>query len=303
MKRVELLIEEVRELTGNQRYDANSGVSQYKMVRALKNAQLEIFKRIVSAKNDLFIEEPGEYVTCISGQSLYDYPQNIYLQNIDAIQWTQNRTDFVPLNKGLSKDRKSSQNGYASTYILRKNGFVLSPPISSGELLITYVKRAYDLEKRSGKISAVTQGAGAVTSITLDAAETSFDATYLNKLLTLCVVDKHGVLKAANIEFTSVDSGTGVITMSSHSLEDGESIAVGDYVTAGPFTCNTSELPDMCEPELIKFAQYEIQYGDASKWTEEVKADINGRLESLVDNIAGPSRGVINVPLTNTFYL
>lgn len=305
MKRVELLIEEVRELTGNQRYDSNTGISQYVMVRALKNAQAEMYKQIVSSKNDMFKISDSEEIPIVPGQSLYDYPEDLYLQNIETMKWSQDRQNWLALKKASSKDDLSSQRGNAFSYLLRKNGFMLVPPASNGYLKPSYIQRIPDLEKRSGKISAVTVAGGEITAITLDVADESNDVTYLNKLMRLCIVDKHGVLKVKNVNFDSIHTGTGVVTLgSNHELSDIDSTpAVGDYVTAGPWTYNTSDLPDICEPTIIKHAEYQIRYGDASKWSDAVKEDMAQSFASVIDNLVAPSSDVHEIVISNTDYL
>lgn len=304
MRRVEVLINEIRELTGNQRYDANSGVSQYLMVRALKNAQVQLFKHIVNAKTMVFTKEVLTNV--VNAQELYSYPEDIYLMNIETMQWSvnpgQNGIDYINLFKGNSKDRMSSENGYAFAYIPRGDGFLLSPPLSNGVLRTTYVKRLFDLEKRSGKISVATMVGDQLTALTLNSAEISFDQSYLNLLQSLCVVDRFGNIKAKNIVIDSVASN-GVVTLSAHTLSAGESIAVGDFVTAGDWTANISVMPDICEAHLIKHATYEIRYGDASKWTAEALQDMAMSLETILSSFGNPNHDVTEIPITCTDYL
>ena len=299
MKRLELLIEEARELTGNTRYDADSGISQAIFVRFFKNAQDALQKGIANAKSKLLMVDTT--ATVVSGQEAYGYPSDLFLNNIDTLEYSSNGTDYgVPLKKGYTKDRRSSSNGSPSSYVLRKDDYLLVPPVSSGTLRINYIRKLPALEKRSGYISAVTQASGVVSAITVDVAEASFDGTWINKNYYLCVVDKHGARTVKNIPYTSVNTTTGVFTLpASFTLASGESIAVGNYITVGVDTYNLPDLADICESYLIKHAVYEAKYGDASQWSDKAVQDMNISLSSLLDSFSRSSDDITEIPITN----
>ena len=304
MKRVELLINEVRELTGDQRSDASTGPSQYVMVRALKNAQIELYKLIANCKEKTFSKE--KIIPVVPNAERYDYPDDMFLQNVVNLQWRNNpggNVDFINLYQLDSRDRVTTLNGYPFGYMRRGDGILTIPPLATGSLRLTYIKRIPDLEKRSGKISSVTVSNGSVTAMTLDASESSFDAKYINDLQAICIVDRYGKSKALNLEIMSVDPGTGVITFPTpQSLGDG-SVSVGDYVTAGFWTYNLSEMPDVCENYFIKYATYQIRYGDASNWTKEAVNDLAMTAESAVESFKDPQHDITEVLITNTDYM
>lgn len=303
MKRLELLIEEARELSGNQRYDSDSGISQAVFVRYFKNAQDTLQKAIAVAKSKLLLTE--EEITIVAGQEEYDYPSDIYLQAIDTMEYSDdNGNTWRPLNKAIIKDRSTASSGAAYGYVPRENGFILTPPLANGIIRVNYIKKLPLLEKRSGYISAVTTVGGQITAITLDVSETSFDATYLNKQNYLCIVDKFGDRKVKNVLYTSVNSGTGVITLpSNHTLGDGESVAVGDYITVGEDTYNRPDLEDICESFLIDYSVYSAKFGDMSKWTAEAIQQMNMNLSSLIESFARPNDDITQIPITNTDFL
>jgi hypothetical protein len=304
MRRAELLIDEIRAMTGNARADDDSGVSQKQMVRVLKNAQDSLFKNISNAKTRFLLKEV--LVDAVNNQDLYSYPFDLYLQNIESMQWSlhpgQNGIDYVNMTAGITKDRQSSENGYAFSYILRHNGYILSPPISNGKLRVTYQRRLPEIEKRSGQISSVTFASLNLSAMTLDPSESSFDRDYLNSVQTMSVVGKYGDIKARNIEITSVASN-GVVTLAAQDLPEGSTIAVGDYVTAGRYSVNASELPDICESHMLKHAIYETRYGDYSNWTKAAIDDLNMSLQTILDSFAIPTADVCDVPITSTDYL
>lgn len=304
MKYLELLIEEARELSGNQRYDANSGVSQAIFVRYFKNAQDALQKAIAIAKSKLLLVE--SIIPVVNQQEFYAYPSDLYLQNIDTIEWSDSASleNWVVLNKSISKDRRSNENGWAFGYIPRKDGFLLTPTLVAGNLRVNYIKKLPLLEKRSGRISAVTVSSGEITAITLNIAEGSFDGTYINKQFALCIVDRNGDRKVLNVQYDSVDTVTGVITLASnHVLISGESVAVGDFITVGTDTYNRPDLADICESYLIKHAVYEAKYGDKSNWTKEAINDLAMNIKDLLESFNRPSDDINPIPIINTDYL
>jgi hypothetical protein len=303
MKRLELLIEEARELSGNERYDADSGISQAVFVRYFKNAQDSLQKALAIAKTKLLLVE--KTIPVVNSQESYPYPDDLFLQNIDTIEWSDSGFDgWTPLRKCLLKDRRSSATGYAYGYITRKDDFLLTPPLTSGTLRLNYIKKLPALEKRAGKISAVTVSGGEITALTIDSTEDSFDAAALNKHLVLCVVDKNGERKVKGVEFSSVNSSNGVFTLgTNHALDVGESVSTGDFVVCGEDSYNRCSLDDISESYLLKYAVYEAKYGDKSKWTAEAVQDMTMSLSTLIESFSRPSDDVIEIPVTNLDFM
>lgn len=303
MRRLELLIDEARDLSQNTRYDSNSGISQKMFTRYFKNAYDQLYKEIQNTKSKFFIKESTEDV--VPGQALYPYPYDIYLFGIDTLEWSSNLSgdNYITLEKSINKERLSANASFPFGYIPKFDGFVLTPVLNKGRLRINYSKKLPQLEKRSGKISAITVTTS-ISAITLNTLEASFDASYLNSVQSFCIVSAAGSIKVRGVQITSVDSGTGVVTMSSHALQTGDlTPAVGDYVCAGDFTENLSPLPDICESYLIKHAVYEAKYGDSSQWTDAAIKDMSMCLGPIIEGFARPSEDIVKVPITNTDYL
>lgn len=301
MKRLELLIEEARELSQNSRYDSDSGKSQSVFVRYFKNAQDVILRAIQNSKSKFLILD--QIVPIVSGQELYSYPSRIYMQNIDTIEYSTDGVKYVPLTKCYAKDRNSQSLGFGFGYILRKDGFLLTPPVQSGFLRINYLLDINRPQIRQGRISALTLGSGVLSALTVDPSEASFDPTSINKENILCVCDKFGVQKAKNITYDSVNQSTGVFTLSSFTLDSGDSLAVGDYICVGENVTNKIELPTTCESFLILHATYQSKYGDSSSWTKEVKDDMSLHLDQLMDSFSRNSADLNQIPISNSNYL
>jgi len=304
MDRAELLIEEIRSQTQNTSYDSNFGVPQSDIVRYLRNAQDFLFSQAVQQKPKFFLEE--YIVDCVNDQEVYSLPERIYLGNLEMVEYSHsgNVREYYPLNVYQYIERDVTHTGSPSGYIRRNQEILLVPPAASGKLRISYIKEADKIDIRRGQISAVTDSGTQVTALTLDTTEASFDSTTLNKHYNLCVVDRYGNQKMKNIEFDSIDSGTGVVTLTaSHTYEDGETIAVGDYVVSGKNSANVSTLPDTCERFLIKHSVYEVKFGDASKWSDKVKNDVLDLANDIIGGFQSIENDIANIPITATDYL
>lgn len=297
------MISEARRQSNNTRYDANSGVPQATFVQYFQNAQDDLEKEAKSSKGKYFRKYTAPFAV-VPNQELYSYPDDIYMQSIDTIEWAQDNINFLPLFLQYPKDRLSNQNGWAYGYIPNHNGYLLTPTLASGFLRVTYIFSLPRVQIRQGQISAVTQLGDVVSAITVNIASTGFDATAINEQNYLCVVDRDGNQNAINIEYDSINSGTGVLTLTApHTLSSGETISVGDYICVGTNTINKPLWPDVIESYLIKYAVYQAKLGDSSNWTKAVQDDVRRMIISCVDSLAMPNDDIQQVSITNTNYL
>jgi hypothetical protein len=301
LRRLELLITEARKQSQNIRYDADSGLSQSTFVQYFQNAHDTIMREAVNTKGKFLLKD--KLMPVVYGQEKYAYPNDIYLYNVDTMEWASNGSDFITLSSAITKDRFSNEIGYPFGYICRADGILFAPPVDSGTFRINYIKKMNALQTRAGLISAVTTTSTQVTALTLDAAEASFNPADLNEVYYLCVVDKFGVQKMKNVLFTSVNTTTGVVTLPAFTFESGETIAVGDYVVLGKDATNLPEWPDTFESYLIKYAVFEAKEGDSSQWSKAVKQGMQEHLSQLVSSLSRLSDDFTPIPLQNTDYL
>lgn len=297
MKRVEPLIDLVRQITGNTRYDSNSGISQSVMALYLNNAQDELMKAMVDSKTKFLQKEA--VVSVVNGQQEYNYPSDIYLQNIDTMQWTQDNISFVNMTRGYTKYRFNNQNAYAFGYYTKNSGYVLTPPLTTGSLYINYMRKLPRMAVRSGTISAVTIAGGNLTALSVSTSG-FYNAAEIASDNFLCVVDYLGNIKLAGVQY-SAESG-GVFTIVSTAIT-GSNPAVGDYIVIGKYATNIPELPDICEGFLLKYAEYNVKYGDASRWSTEIAKDMMLTASSLVESISSNNQDTNEILITNYDYL
>lgn len=301
MRRVEQLISIARELSQNQNYDANSGVSQNVFVQYLKSGQATMLRNFVLAKSKALLN--SSITAVVNGQAEYSYPTDIYLQNIDTLEWSSNQVEWTPVEKCITKERVSANSSFPFGYIPTEDGIILSPPLSSGYLRFNYIRQAKTPEKRAGIISAVTLAGGQITALTVNVSESSFDGSYINQDYYLSVVDKYGAVKMANVPYTSVNTGTGAFTLSAYTYAAGESAAVGDYIIIGQNVTNKPEFKEMTEDYLIQYMVYSAKFGDASKWSDEANKHMIRLLGEVIEAYAQPDADRSSIPIINTDYM
>ena len=300
MKRLEQMIDMARKLSGNTSYGPGSGITQDVFVQYFNNAQDSLSKEVINLKTKFlkkFVNVP-----VVSGQERYDYPYDCYMQHIDTIQPINQNGSIMgtPLTKSYTKEKLSNRTGFPYGYILQNDGWYLNPPINNGVLQVTYSKFVPRLQKKNGQITTATVVAGTLTALTVSTAG-AYDSDEINLDYFLCVVDKHGVQKARNIEYSS--QAAGVFTLNPQAIGEGQSINVGDFIVIGKNTTNQPEWPDVCESYLIKHAVYDAKYTDASTWSDEAKKDMTDFFISLSGSFATLSDDISEIPITNFDYL
>jgi hypothetical protein len=301
MRRVEQLIDMARKLSGNTSYDSNSGVPQDVFVQYFNNAQDSLMKEVVNLKTKFLLKQVN--VPVVNNQERYEYPQDLYMQHIDTIQWlnSQNGTYYQTLYKSYVKEKITTSTAYPFGYVMQNDGYHLNPPINAGTLQISYIKKVPTLQIRSGIISsAVVNGSNQLTALSVT-NNSIYNESAINDDYFLCVVDKFGNQKAINVEYTSVLNG--VFTLNPYQLEDGETVSVGNYVLVGKNTVNLPQWPDICESYLIKHAVYDAKYSDASPWSAEAKADMAMSFAALSGSFATLSDDVTDIMISTTDYI
>lgn len=299
MKRLELLIELARAQSQNVRFDSDSGIPQKIFVQYFQNAQDSLLKEVMNAKTKFWLKE--KIYNVVSGQEQYSYPDDIYMTNIDTVEWSTNNLTYFDLQKAITKERLTARIGYAYGYIPRHDGFIITPPLDAGYLRVTYLSRPNNIGKRSGKITAVTFVGSNLTSLSVDLNGAEYDLSEINNQNYLCVVDKFGTKKATNIQYDSCTAG--VFSSPSYTLASGESITVGDYIVVGKNMTNVFEWPDICESYLLKHAIYEAKYGDSSMWSKEQKSDMVAERATLLTSFYMNSDDTAGIPITSADYL
>jgi len=289
-------------LSQNTRYDADAGLPQDIFVQFFNNAQDSLLKEVINSKSKFF--KKTTTIPVVSGQEIYSYPDDMFVQHIDTLQWSQvafRQTYYTTLFRSYVKERVTSQIGYAFSYVPYEDGFHLNPPLGNGQLILAYTRKPDRLGKRAGKITSFTNTLGILSALSVNSSEVSYDETEINNQNYLCIVSRDGTIKARNISYDSCSAG--IFSLSPFTLDATDTLAVGDYIVIGKNVANISSFPDICESYLLKHAVYEAKYGDSSQWNQEAKVDMAMNLSQLIASFASMSDDVIEIPITNTDYL
>lgn len=288
MRRTELLITQARRATENQDYNESTGISDEEYIQYLNDAQDRLYSLIQSMFPKLFQKE---YVVALTAdQEAVDLPADLYnssrIENVEYSH-TGNAKDYFTLDNGVSYERLNGSAGLPCYYIRRSTQILLQPKNQSGsaKVRMEYQKNILRLDKRRGKVTAVTLNTGTseITSLTLDTTTLNADdITAVQDAEYGTIVNRLGTVQMAALPIESIDSSTGVVTLfSGFTYDTGETIAVGDYLCVGPYSSTHSELPDTCERYFIVSAQHRVLGRDSSsdqnsmKQTEvEIEGDI-----------------------------
>lgn len=299
-RRIELLIRDSRDHTGNQSYGDNDGIPQRVWVRHFNDAQDRLFNRITQTHGSLYKKK--SFLDIEAGEAEIDLPVDVYLRhNIQKVEFsrTGNAKDYVSLSLVAPLEEQSIP-AYPDSYFLRDGVLVLSPipntSIANG-IRLNYQYNIPRLDIRRAKISAVGQVGDTINTITLadDAYLTTLNETDLENEMVdyVCVVDKDGTIKAVAIPFGSYDSSTRVLTVDTgHDLSTDETVTVGDYIVFGSYSTTHCVLPPNCERYLQKYAETLVQIGSSnsdavsnSKVLNDIEEDILASFETLEEDI------------------
>jgi hypothetical protein len=271
------------------------------------SAQKRLQGKIVGVHADLFNQDQD--IDVVSRQEAYDCPSDTYqgtmVSNV-AYSGTGQEADYFPLSEGSIKDRAAGLYGTPSKWIPKGKKILLARVATTGKLRVTYCQALPTLDKRRGKVSAVTLNAGTrqITALTLDASTfDETDATWLTDHAYITVVDKDGEIQMKAIPITAIDTATGVVTVDTFTYEEGEVIAVGDYVCGGKRATTHSQLPDNCEDYLLRTMTLKALHKDSSGDSKEWTAELVEMEDVIVTGFAEQNQDVNYVPVTDGDYL
>lgn len=304
MKRVDLLIKQIRRATENEEFSDSIGITDDEILQYLNDAQTRLQSKIADSNTSIFIVD---YITdTVKGQEAYDLPENTLLGNmvksVEHAQSGANDEDFYKLEYVTLYERNTNVDGIPSWYS-RRNGQVLLSPLpqnSTGRIRIQYVRKLAELDKRRGIVSSVTLNTTdrTITELKLDPAGTPpIDSDSLGDRDYMTIVDRYGNVKMKNIPFDSIDTATGVVTITSgFTYDEGETIAVGNYCAGGTESTTHSELPDICERYLLAYAQTKLLARDSSVDVAEQLTELTSMERDLMKIFADPEDDVVRVP-------
>lgn len=310
MQRLELLIKRARAESLNKEYSTVVGIPQEDFVSWANEAQDRLFSEAIKQHPKYFLAE--KIIDSVSNQEAYDLPERIYLSHIENMEYSVDGTElnYYRLDQAKLPERISYPVGNPGYYIRRSKQFLLVPAPQNGgaaKIRVNYVKEIPRLDIRRAKISAVTASSTAVTALTLTAADlaTLDPGGELANNNYLSIVDRDGNLLMAGLEYDSVNTGTGVVTITggSFTFESGESISTSDYVVIGEYACNKPDLPNTAERYLIEWMTYRATFRDGSQRSKDQKALCDEILVDTIGSFADIDHDISSVTIINTDYL
>jgi hypothetical protein len=320
MERIDNLIRQVREQTGNQVYSGTQGIQQREFVRHANAAQTRIYNRILQERSSLFTKVG--YLDTTAGTAVYTLPTDVFLKhNLIKVDYSHNgaATNYSPLTLRTPRQEVSTS-GYPDSYFLRHGQIVVSPIPSSSVtngLRLNYQYVIPTLDIRRGKITTVTTAGSYLASVTLDTAtglvtdETIADlATGLDYVDYISCVSKDGVISSSTSGIplaagsTKYVSSTGVLSfLASTSLTASNPIVAGDYVVFGKYATTHSQLPDLCERYLADYMALRIQMRDSSAESGDTAPVLAAMEQEILDAIGNLEEDLPGIPILDSSML
>lgn len=277
MRRTDVLVSIARQIARTQTLsDGSASISDDLIIYYMNEGKNRITGLLSSLKN---VQRPlVAYVeiSLVGGQQAYTIPDRLAMnKHIHDVQYSTSGTtdDYVPLPKLQLFNQDPYSSNYAVGYFVASGQIYVVPPpvVSTGKIRVFYDRTPDDLDKRRGRITAVTGLTSTTfTSITIATTpdETSTPVNLTNSEY-ITVVDDQGTVQAYAIPFGSYVTATDVWTPRSgfSFTRPGDAIEVGDYVVFGKYSTTNCSLPDEIEPYLI-------QYSAACMLDQESSADI-----------------------------
>jgi hypothetical protein len=267
MRRAELLETHVRRVTGNTRTGSTDGISSEDFFQFFTDAQLMLQRRILTRHSKAFKAETTWSADGLESRAL---PADIFGQSVISLEYsaTGNAQDYRVLERRTHLERISTD-GDPLFYVVEGSTLLLGPYPRTGTLRLTYNRQLPRVDKRRGTVSSHTKSTTALTALTL-AGYTAADFALFDHLT---VVDFNGTVKMRGIPYTSVNSGSGVVSIyaSSYTFPSGSTMTNGEYFCLGEYASTHVSLPDFCEDFVLAYCAKRIFNRDSS--TDAVDAD------------------------------
>lgn len=310
MRPLEALIAQARRGTENEDVGVERGIADIEFIQYFNDAQDHLQGEIIKHNPTNFTRQT--FIDIVSNQEAYTLPTDAFLDNrlvnIDVSQ-TGRRDDYYPLRKRTLRERNSYLNPDVDGYILRGSEILLDPIPQFGTtngLRVNYVYKLLDLDVKRFEVSAVTLDTvnRQITSLTienLNGTGGDLDETklaILNEDNFLTVIDRLGNVKMKSVDFDSIASSTGVVTInSSFVYEEGESISTGDFICKGKRSTNRAELDSDIERFLLAYVYWKILKRDSSQDSAEAQAEMLALRDEIVNNYKDGTDDIEFIPL------
>ena len=253
-KSLTILLDEVRTSAEEKDFSSTTGITDAEVIRFLNQGKNIIYRKLINASQNLFTKKISYNIA--RDQKEVTLPYDIYGKNrILDVKVFENDCAYQVKYATEKHDIRSSVGRPTKYYRLSDSIRLIPKNDESRTLELTYIVNIPRLDKKAASVDSVTILDNVITALTFNTSTDSVNLTELDKYVQFTVVNRKGQIKAANIEFDSIDSGTGVVTLTAgQTLSAGETIAPGDIVVPGPYSSTHSGLELDVEEYAIEYA-------------------------------------------------
>lgn len=229
MRRVELLIKDVRRQTGNEEFSETRGTKDDEIVRYIREAQQRLYNLILQQHPHVFVKEG--FIDTINGQEEYSLPSDIYLRsNIVKVEYSQTgRPENYYFLDLRSLSQRVSYQGEPSFYIPRNGKILLNPipqtSVSNG-VRVNYQYKIPEIDRRRGSVNypILDSDDRQIQEIVL-LNDSILDANSLEDADYVCIVNKDGDFLMKDIPVLEYDASNFRIAVpGSFTYQTGETI-------------------------------------------------------------------------------
>lgn len=315
MRRLELLIKEVRRATENENASTTSGITDEELANYFNDAQTRLQARITAQHPRMFLAQ--SLISLVASTEVYGLPADIFLgSRIELLEWKfgSGTNDYEGIAHKALHERDTSYTSAGPYFYIRRDDDILINPVPSAALTdglrLTYQKKLRDVDIRRGKIASAAKTGNVLDTITLSdpttllnkdkELKTASDAV-LQSIDYICVVDKDGVSVLDQIPIDDYNKTTRVITVSaSFSTTVAAATFVGAYVVGGKVATSHSDLKDVCERYLVSYVTFKVLRRDSNIQESEFQRDELIALESdIINAYQVPEEDPLELPLDN----
>lgn len=297
MRNIKYLLQDIREATENKDVSEFIGISDRELLRILNEAQEKLQAEIVKRSPKIFTDETT--IVC-TGATSYPIPYNAFLGNkITDVKYKENnaleyerRVDADFLTNLVYKGE-----GYPTKYIRRPGRIVLQPNPRTGQLRVTYVKKAPRLDLQRAVVESVTLGTNTISSLVFNFTTEEIDTDALGRDEFLTVVDSLGSIKMANIRYSSINESTGVVTIHPDFVfEDGETIEPGDVIVSGKYSSTHSIFDGSIERYLQAYTEMIIYKRDGSSEIQTQFEIVSTIQQEIIESYSQVTDDILYIP-------
>lgn len=312
MRRLELIIKQIRRQTENEEFDSFVGINDEEFVQYVNDAQNNLQAKIIHQHPRVFIEE--KVIDAVAGQERYTLPIDCFLNNkVHNVEYspTGDEDDYYVIEEDTIKYRNPGITGSPVKYIRLSGQILLTPqPQSPGKIRVNYVKRLRSLDKRRAQLGEDSAGANIVTftanqteqTIPFDTGILDADSDSIGENDYVCIVDSKGNQLATALEVVSANPGSMIVksTVDTVMVTAGQ-LPKGAYVVLGPDASTHSELDETVERYLIAYCAWKILKRDSSVDSQEAMMELTEMLREIVNSFAMISDDIQYIPQLNTW--